>query len=310
MLALPIKGIARSIQEHNIKLDTFCDWIEGSVLFDGEGLSSSDIVDILIEGQIYDDQDFASEIVDSAWAEIHLRQSWLGATNTLSISARRIEPQDVWQNLPAHSFCSLVSLATYYTGWSRQFGQDYNEQGELFELLTKESIESQFPDWKVYQTGWTRVNAVDLKTVVDKIANLLGENPGDLEIWADPEANESGLDLLCYRPFTDNRVGFPVYLMQCASGGNWTRKIHTPDLKVWTKVVQFAATPRKAFAVPFALLDDVFLRSCNKVDGMLLDRYRLLTASTYNSNWVSSPLKDRIISWLEPRIAELPRAET
>lgn len=309
MLSFPTKGISRSVKTHNIELDIFCDWIEGSVLFDEEGLSSSDIVDYLLEEQIYDDQDFAFELVHDAMAEIDNRQSWLGSARTIFVSATRVESPKEWNNLPAYSFCSLLSLATYYTGWSKQFGADYSEQGDLFELLTKESIECQFPDWQVHQTGWTRTNAVNLRSVVHEISSLLGESPGDLEIWADPEANESGLDLLCYRPFPDERVGVPIYLMQCASGGNWIQKMHTPNLNIWTKVIQFAATPRKAFAMPFALSTEIFIRSCNKVDGMLLDRYRLLAASKIRENWISASVKERIISWLEPRIIALPRAE-
>ena len=146
-----------------------------------------------------------------------------------------------------------------------------------------------------------------LSDLVAEIANWIGEEIGDVEHWANPGGNEEGLDLLCYRPFPDNRGGVPVYLMQCASGKNWIDKLHEPDLNVWTKIILFMEKPRKAFAIPFALLDEEFKRRCNKVGGILLDRYRLLAAANYNKEWVSDSLKDEIIDWVTPRLRTLPR---
>jgi len=305
VLALPTKGISRSVEKHNVKLDVFCDWIEGSILFSDEELSSTDIIDVLLEGLIYDDQSFAAELVADAWAELQRRETWIRVGPAFSVKHRRIKRMRSWQDNPAHSFCVLLSLSVWYRNWYRQFGRDYTEQGELFELLTKESLEYQFSDWKIHHTGWSRTNTIKLSEVVSDIADRLGEARGQLEPWASPNANEAGLDLVCYRPFPDSRVGIPVYLLQCASGGDWEEKLHTPELKVWTKIIQFAAEPRKAFATPFSFLDDAFTRICNLVDGMLLDRCRLLAACHYRENWVSQSLKDRIIAWAQPRIAAL-----
>ena len=309
MLALPDKGVRRSVNEHNSKLDVFCDWIEGSILFSEEELSETDIVDVLLEEQIYKDQSFASERVADVWAELKRRQILTGVGSSFSIEHRKIKRLRSWQDVPAHSFCAILSFVELYDGWASRFGSDYNEQGELFELLTQESLKCQFPGWQIYRTGWSRTTTVKLAQVVEDIQHKLGELPGSIGPWASKYANEVGLDLLCYRPFDDNRVGIPVYLMQCASGGDWKRKLHTPDLQIWTKVVQFAADPKKAFATPFAFLDDTFRQTCNTVDGMLLDRYRLLAPYRHIESWESRPLKDRIIAWAEPRILALLRSD-
>jgi len=42
-----------------------------------------------------------------------------------------------------------------------------------------------------------------------------------------------------------------------------------------------------------------------EVEGLLLDRYRLLGASQFNKHWISDEIEDRIIAWLEPRIEKL-----
>ena len=160
-----------------------------------------------------------------------------------------------------------------------------------------------------YQTGWSRTNTVELADVVDEVVDRLGEMKGQLGSWATKKAKEAGLDLLCYRPFADQRVGVPVYLTQCASGRHWESKLKTPDLELWEKIVVFAAKPRTAFSTPFALLDDEFLRNCNLHNGMLLDRYRVLAAARSHDSWVSQPLAERIVNWAEPRIDSLPRID-
>ena len=313
MLAIPTSGFSHPTGtlpdiKHNIKLEILCDWIEGSVLFDEEALSTRDIVDILTEEGIYNDQDLAFEIASRAWNELKRRLGWIGNGNPFSFIRQTMRSVCSWEENPAHSFCVLLSMPQCYNNWSTDLHRgDYNEQGRLFELLTKASIENQFSGWEVYQTGWTRTNQVKLSDVVTEIASRLDEQKGDIEPWANPDGNEAGLDLLCYRPFLDNRGGVPVYLMQCASGKNWIDKLDEPNLNLWRKIILFMAMPRKAFAIPFALIDEEFKEKCNLIDGMLLDRYRLLAAANYNKKWVSDCLKNEIIDWVTPRLQTLPR---
>ncbi len=310
MLGIPTRGISRSINKDNIALDVLCDWIEGSILFVEEELSTTDVVDALCEDYIYDDQDKAAEIVEKAWTILERRAFCVGDGVSFTINGRRITRQYLsWQDTPAHSFCVLLALAKWHREWAQKFGSDYNEQGALFEELTKEALEKLFHGWRVHPTGWTRTTPNKLADVVEAVASLLGESKKELEPWTRPRANDAGLDLLCYRPFPDNRVGVPVYLMQCASGGDWEGKLHTPSLRIWTQIVQFTADPKKAFATPFAFLEDEFRRNCNLVDGLLLDRYRLLSVVGREEEWISDSLKKRIIAWCEPRVIKLPNRD-
>ena len=284
MLPIPTSGFPQPTVtppeiEHNIKLEILCDWIEASVLFDEEDLSTTDVVDILTKEEIYDDSDLALEIVEWGWRKLKRRLRWIGEGSPFSFIGRKMRRMRSWEENPAHSFCILLSMPLCYTDWSTGLhGVGYSEQGRLFESLTKASIESQFSDWEVYQAGWSVSNPVKLSEVVDEVASRLGEEMKNITPWENPEGNDAGLDLLCYRPFPDNRAGIPVYLMQCASGKNWKFKLKEPDLKTWMKMIDFVAIPRKAFAIPFALPDDEFKSRCNVVDGLLLDRYRLLAA--------------------------------
>jgi hypothetical protein len=309
MLALPTKGISRSVKVHNVELGVFCDWIESSVLFDDKELSIYDIVDALTEGNIYEDADMAMQRVGDAWAEMRRRHSWIPHTTPFQMTSRRISRVGTWTGHCAYSFCLLLSLAQYYSGWASRFGSDYTQQGELFEELTKESLLHQFKDWQVVRMGWSPSTPGKLSDIVKKVAGMLGESVGNIARWTSDRANDGQLDLLCYRPFADKRVGVPVVLMQCASGADWQGKLHAPSAEIWHKVIDWAAKPKKGFSTPLAFEDGAFIRHCGRVDGLLLDRYRILAASTYKKDWVSPQLRQNVVAWLRPRVKALPRRD-
>lgn len=96
--------------------------------------------------------------------------------------------------------------------------------------------------------------------------------------------------------------------MQCASGGDWMGKLHTPNIETWKRIITFSSSPQRAFSMPFALGDDEFFRCCTEIDGVLIDRYRLLSAGS-TGDWVSASLKSDLINWLLPRLSALPLAD-
>lgn len=304
MLLLPTEGVACSVKVHKISFDVMCDWIEGSVFFEEEALSVTDIADVLLAEEIYEEQGFANEGVKNAWVELKNRYRWVKDNYAFVINSQWIRRKKKWQEVPAQAFCTLLSMAICYDWWHKEFGSDYTEQGEMFELLTKESLQAQFNDWEIYHTGWSRGNTKGLEKLSKEVSDRLNEGPPDSTLWKD-KAKDLGLDLLFYKPFPDKRTGIPVYFMQCASGGNWEDKMHTPDIKVWKDIIKFRSEPVKAFSAPFAFLDGQFTRNCVSVKGLLLDRGRLLNAYRYSDDWVSKSLKDRIIAWAEPRIKVL-----
>ena len=184
MLAMPTKGFGRSVNEHNVELDALCDWIEGSVLLGSGRLSQPEVVDVLCENFVYAKQDMASDIVSMAWSELRKRQMILrDATpyqfDSLAIQLRR----DPWNEAMAHTFCVVLSLAKWYRDWAAKFSKDYTLQGQLFEELTKESVETIYSGWKVYPTGWSRTHSKKLDAVVKSVAGCLGESVGNLKKW-------------------------------------------------------------------------------------------------------------------------------
>lgn len=309
MLPLPDSGMHKSINQHNIEFSFLCDWIEGSILFVEDEFSTIDIVDALIDSGIYIESDFAMQIVLNAWQELERRLKCVAPSIPFSVSDSRMKRIISWQDAPAHSFCVLLSFAKCYKGWwNRVSDSDYNEQGELFELLTQESFKEQFSDWQVMRTGSSHAQSVKLHEVMHQVSDWLNRpiRPNARQ-GINSRTKEAGLDLLCYHLFPDKRAGFPIYLMQCASGQNWNDKVFTPDLDLWGDYIDFVVRPQKAFAIPYALSEIDFREQCLLVKGLLLDRYRLLAAAKYRQHWESPILTNRIVRWATPRVDQLLR---
>jgi hypothetical protein len=301
VLPLPERGIRRSVSVHNVKLDIFCDWIELTVLVNESEVSRADVIDHLMEQHIYDESDFAAELVGSAWTELRRRHRWLGGSCGLKFEGHRISRLGEWADHAALTFCVLISLAPRYAEWTKHFGSDYTDQGELFERLSIAALGPRFGGWTFQSTGWSTNTTVALQDVVPDLASNLFEEPGNVAKWASGQAHEAGLDLAWYLPFSDLRSGLPIYLGQCASGDNWTKKIHTPELPLWGKLIDFTHPPAKALIIPFALTDEIFQQRRVQVNGLLIDRHRLLPGAV-EQDWLAHDLQADLVEWTTPRL--------
>jgi hypothetical protein len=309
MLSLPTSGFARSVSVDRVSLVELSDWIEASLLFGDDRLGQNEVVDVLCEQGIYVQQDMARGKVSDAWAEIRRRLRCLGMGSSLDFRgtvAKRLVP--TWRDSPAYSFCIILSCASLYSSWSGLESGSYVEQGKLFELLCGQAIERHFPGWRVEPTGWSaETSGNKLPKTAARLAISLRENVGDLSKWTTGDENDAELDLVCFKPFSDNRCGIPAFFFQCASGKNWRGKLHTPRMSFWAKILDFCVhdLPCKGLAIPFALSDHDFFRKANLSQGLLLDRYRLLSVPESSPDWIEGELKKYIISWCEPRVDRL-----
>lgn len=310
MLESPQVGFARSVEQHNVRLDYLCDWIEASVLFSTGSLSQIAVADMLVEASIYARKEMATQRIEDAWVMLRSRHRLLGQASPFVFENLTLRlAKGTWKDYPAYSFCILLSITEFYPKWSRSFGPDYTDQGMLFESLTEESLTQLFPGWEVHSTGWSRERPTELSKVVKQVCAILNETPGTIERWTKPKAKEAGLDLLCYLPHNDRRGNYPALLFQCASGADWEDKLKTPDMEVWRRIVEFRARSLacRAFSTPFCIKDDCFDDICNRIDGFLLDRYRILAAGIAPKKWPSSKLSSRLKKWISPRVKSLPK---
>ncbi len=272
-------------------------------MFLEEELSQTDVVDHLVQEQIFEEQDSASEFVLSAWSALERRLSWLGSYTPIVFRDRWMVRQLGWKDVPAYSYCLVVSLGSSYEDWHKTFGPNYIEQGRLFESITRAAMEARFRGWKFLQTGWSRNNTSKLAAVIDDLISAIDERRGNPDDYLNEDAKDAGVDLVWQLRFVDARGGAPTYLAQCASGKNWVEKVNEPSIKEWTKIVDFAVPPGKAFSLPFSLSERELRRQSNRAGGLMVDRYRLLAQADPELVWVPGPLRVELIDWLDGRIA-------
>lgn len=310
MLPLPETGVRASRTEHNCDLQLFCDWVEGCLLFKNESrLSRTDIVDVLCEEDIYSNQSFASDWLDDVWRELERRQRLLDGAAPFDVAPRVITRKRTWRQVPAYAFCVLAPLLQSSAKWRPKFKKaelaaHYAKQGLLFERISQEALRG--AGWRTHLTGWSSTNATSLPAVVANVARQIGEpEHANWDKNVSKDGNEAGLDVVLFRAFRDDRCGFPIYLAQCAAGDNWNTKLHTPILAVWRKLIDFAAPPHKAFALPHSLGAEELRRVTVKVEGIVFDRYRLHD-NLRPLNWCSQGLAKDLKAFLKPLITELP----
>lgn len=303
MLLLPEKGFQPSMTTHNVRLEVLSDWIESSVVFACTPISASDVIDILQENGIYRDQDFAKEIVKDAWTELDRRRRSVDDGVPFELQRGSIRCIAKWTDTPSYSFCLMLSLLKWSPSWFHLTKGDYQIHGELFERMTAESLEAL--GWRVFHTGWTHTRVNSLREKVQSIADHLNEPiiPRQVGRWTRPAAKDVGLDVVCEYPFADGAGGRPLYLIQCATGQNWRTKIGTPNLSVWCKLIDFSNSPIQGFALPFCLDIDDFRQTCCTVNGLMLDRYRLVDGEP---GWESSALAKELIRWTREQVKKLP----
>lgn len=310
MLQPPQIGFQRSVNQSNVKVNPLGDWLEAILLFDQQEVSKNEIVDILIEFEICPDeaQDLAHEIASDGWDELRRRKTWGGIPESTTISANRIEEASRWEEQPVRSFFLLLSLFRIFPDWAKDV-RDNVTQGNLFEEVVELICPAVLPGWNVFRAGWSPENAKNVSTIVaDLCERLYVKGAANLGEWLEPDAKDGGLDIVCYRSFSDQREAMPVYFLQCASGKNWREKVTTPNAGRWQKLLDAAVRPSTGIAAPF-VIDNKELKMA-ALDGQItvLDRIRLLGSATSAQIEFPENLTARIIEWMRPRIDTLPRA--
>lgn len=312
MLTPPSRGFALSVTKHNVELDALAEWIEGCITFDDEVLSLPEIADVLVEENIYRSQDFAKERIADAFQELTRRVRCLGNSCPFLVNGIRVRRTKQWKRVPAYSFCLMLALqVSYRANFTTMFGVDYTQQGILFEKLTAEALAQL--GCSTHTTAWSRAATVSISDKVEALATHLGEpsRPDAIARWADDDAKDGGLDVVCHLPFADKWGGRPLYYIQCASGENWKEKRNTPNIALWDKLLDLATRPVRGMSIPFVLLADDFRRAVNfDLLSLFLDRHRIAApVEGIKVNWVSRPLQAELNQWTESRLAALLTAK-
>lgn len=310
MLQIPQVGFRQSVNKSNVDKNPLADWLEATVLFDEAAVAKSDVVDILVEFQICADegQDLAHQIASDGWDELRLRKSWGGLPTAFNISANRVEDETDWKEDPIRSFFLLLSMLKIFPDWAKDH-QDHVNQGNLFEEVVELICPAILPGWEVFRAGWSPDNAKAVPEIVEELCGRIHVSGAlDLEEWHAPAAKDAGLDLVCYREFPDKREAMPIYFLQCASGKNWRQKITTPNANLWQKLLNSAVQPSTAIAAPFVIDSPELKRAALEGQIAVFDRLRMVSAANTAEIALPDALTKRLIAWMTPRVASIPRA--
>ena len=300
----------KSVKVSNVDTISLGDWLEACLLFSTDRVSKNDVVNLLIDGQICNDdgQDLAYQIATQGWNELVRRDRWHGLSLHVEFMRDRLTTQNTWEEDLFPSFLLLLSLLRIYPTWAAKH-PDYIAQGDLFERCIEVAAPSLLPGWRTYRAGWTPDDTKNIPEIVEGLCDVLfTEGAANLEKWIAPQGNDGGLDLVCYRSYGDEREAMPVFFLQCASGKNWRDKIHTPSAATWQKYLDSAVAPSTGIVAPFVVSSEKLKLSGLEGQIVVFDRLRLLSARREYEMALPAELCDALRVWMEPRINELPFA--
>lgn len=306
MYALPETGVSISTNKHNCNLFSIADWIMASCLFLETEISKSDVSDILIENQIYGDQDFCSQFIDNIWLNI---SDFIDTAQipSLSVTGRAITPKQKWGEDSALSYCLTASIRKTYPTWSKSCG-DFLTQGSILEHLTQIALSQHHPNIKFTTTGWSGIkDNGSFGNLIRKICEETKFSEKDLSLWDNGRIKDLGLDVYGYYPGHGNRPSTYFMMFQCASGDNWTEKRNTPNLEIWSDILKTYTSPIRGMAIPFLIEEKDFSQSLIVIKGPLLERKMLL--SGLNQEMLPAELILQINDWVYERIEKLPLDE-
>lgn len=306
MLALPDKGISNSVNVHNCDALAVADWLLASSLFCEEDVSRSDVSDILMENLTYSDQDFCQEFIASVWA---LLESFSSIVNSpaLRVESRAIRFQSDWKSDRALAYCLTASLRGIYETWSKAHCGDYLTQGLILEELTKISLANHHPNIKFKSTGWSGINTnQDFSSLVSQICQDTNFSEQNLDLWDNGYIKDMGLDVYGYFPGHGRRPSAPFMMFQCASGSNWKGKRKTPDLDVWSNIMNVYSKPIRGMSVPFLINETDFQQSLILIGGPLIDRSLLLSGLNGNVD-LPNDLQLMIDGWVDVKVEKLEK---
>ena len=311
MLQVPQVGFRYSVTQSNVETNVLADWIEIIGLFDDAKITKSNVIDALIEYQIchHERQELARQITDDGWEEVNRRQRWGGIPKSVSISSSRIESSNEWQEDPIRAFFLLLSALRIFPDWAKNH-QSHAVQGNLFERVVELICPNLLPGWAIFRVGWSSNNTQNIPQIVRELCSRLHTSGAtDLSEWISPSAKDGGLDIVCYRPFSDEREAVPVFFLQCASGKSWRDKVKTPNADIWQKYLNSAVRPSTGIAAPFVVGEKELRMAALTGQVIVFDRLRMLDAINAAGIVLAQDLLDELIDWMRPRVLDLPKSK-
>ena len=264
------------------RVETIADWAEFYIMLTQSELSKSGLRSYLEASSGSEPSD---ELVDSVWMELDTRERLYGMEPPFRVQPGLIQPTFEWKERPEYMTCLIFSLEGNPT--------DTLRSGVLFERIIREAIRN-FIGGESIPVGFPNT------WKAEDIAKALNEH----YIYEPPEYRQDrNLDVVAWKPFSDERASQIVVLIQCAAGHNWTSKKTELSLDAWCKYIHFACKPLKGLGIPIVITDAVRLEEDSTDAGVILDRTRIYR--NISKDLTPGELKDDLEKWCLGRLAEM-----
>lgn len=256
------------------------DWVEFYIFAENNSLSKSELLKF-IESSSGNEPEHS--FIDDIWLELERRLSLYGAKKPFELNVRDVKPLIEWELSPEYITCIILSIDGNSV--------ESVKTGKLFERLSCKAVSNYF-------SGYSIIYGHPSKQTVKKIATDISET---FIIEPSPNFNDRGVDIICWKPFYDNRKSQITALIQCAAGFNWDKKLLSIPYKAWTQYIHWGSDPLKGFTAPIVIdekkYDDVVTDA-----GIMFDRPRIYRNIQYEYLHDKELMTD-LIEWCKPRIS-------
>jgi hypothetical protein len=117
-----------------------------------------------------------------------------------------------------------------------------------------------------------------------------------------PHTKDGGVDVVAWRPFPDQRSGFPVMLVQCTIERDYAHKVGDVDLRVWSGWLALDVDPATALAIPDVVASGIeWQRLASRT--VVLDRIRL--SSLVGTDALDDPRLEPVRRWTTQTLTTL-----
>ncbi|REC50635.1 MULTISPECIES: hypothetical protein [Chryseobacterium] len=271
---MPVKLI-----ENPDSINNVADWAEFYVFASNDNLSKSELSSY-IEDSSGSEPDQA--FIDDIWLELERRLFLYGNPPPFILETREIIPLLDWTSAPEYLTCLILSIDGNSV--------DSVKTGKLFERLSSKAISNYF-------NGNSIIYGHPSRQTIRSIASQMSET-----FVKEPSTNykDRGVDIICWKPFSDNRKSQIAVLIQCAAGFNWDQKLLGIPHKAWMQYIHWGADPLKGFTAPIVITekryDDIVTDA-----GIMFDRARIYQNVQYQY-LEDNTLIDDLKAWCRPKI--------
>ena len=266
------------------------DWAEASALVSGPPFKRGDLksaVDGLSSG--------GDALVENAWRQLEDRARLLGASWPFRIEGNLLEYRGTLQGdqKAIYAYCAFLSYASFT-----------KTDTVLFEQIVQAVVSDRF-EGAALRIGHPARGGMNKSFRVRSRLYARASRLAAGEVGVPPLSSDKdlGLDIVAWHRSPDLRGAELHFLIQCATGRDWTQKTHDIDFSELTPHLNWGATPVRVMCVPHSVVVDEprWLR-WNRAAGMIYDRSRLV--DQVRPETLDAKVRDELASRIELFVQE------